>query len=124
MTDAGGGPDWPLQYALVTSDSGNKGVLDGLLTPPTVAKKIQATGLKADLSATSGPVFVTGIIDEDGRLQALHAIRTADARAQSAVNAVAQWEFLPAQIGGKPVPIKILIGVTVLPAEKVGKQDL
>jgi hypothetical protein len=68
-------------------------------------------------------VLVTGVIDENGKLQALRAIRTSDVRAQSAVDALAQWEFLPAQINGKPVASKILIGVAVSPAWEVGKPN-
>ena len=119
MTDAGGGPDWPIEYALMSSaPAGN-----GLLTPPIALKKIQATGPKTDLTANSGPVFIIGIINEKGKLQALRAIRTLDVRAQSAINALAQWEFLPAQLEGKPVASKILIGVSVMPTEEGGKQD-
>src|SRR5439155_20411371 len=65
MTDAGGGPDWPMQYTLMNSAPAH-GSREGLLTPPIVLKKIQATAPKTDLTANSGPVFVTGIIDENG----------------------------------------------------------
>ena len=79
MTDAGGGPDWPIEYALISSaPAGN-----GLLTPPFAVKKMQATGPETDLAANSGPVFVTGIIDEKGKLQALRAVHASDV--QSAV---------------------------------------
>ncbi len=119
MSDAGGGSDWPMEYAQLTSaPSGN-----GLLTPPVVLKKIQATASKTDLATNSGPVFVTGIIDENGNLKSLRAIRALDARAQAAVNALSQWEFLPAQLEGKPVASKVLIGVSVMPAKEVAKQN-
>jgi len=123
MADAGGGPDWPMQYALASSGPAHNGSLDGLLTPPVVQKKIQATAPKTDLTANSGPVLVTGIIDENGKLQALRAIRALDGRAQCAMDALAQWEFLPGQLDGKPVASKVLIGVSVMPAEEVGKQN-
>lgn len=123
MTDAGGGPDWPMQYALNSSDPAHNGTPNGLLTPPVVLKKIQATARKTDLTANLGPVFVTGIIDENGKLQALRAIRAQDGRAQPAVDALAQWVFLPAQLDGKPVASKVLIGVSVMPTEEVGKQE-
>ena len=121
MNDAGGGPDWPMQYALMSPAQAHNGLPNGLLTPPAVLKKNQATAPKTGLAANSGPVFVTGIIDENGKLGALRAIRVLDARAQSALSALAQWEFLAAQLSGKPVACKILIGVSVLPAEEVGK---
>ena len=119
MADAGGGPDWPMEYTLMSSaPAGN-----GLLAPPIVLKKIRATGPKTGLTANSGPVFVTAIIDEKGALKGVRAIRALDARAKSAVNALAQWEFLPAQLEGKPVASKILIGVSIIPSEEVRKQD-
>ncbi len=121
MTDAGGGPDWPMQYALMSPAQAHNSVLNGLLTPPAVLKKSPATAPKTGLAANSGPVFVTGIIDETGKLGALRAIRALDGRTQAAVNALAQWEFLAAQLGGKPVACKVLIGVSVLSAEEVGR---
>jgi hypothetical protein len=121
MTDAGGGPDWPMQYALMSPAQARSGLLNGLLTPPVVITKKPAMAPKSELIANSGPVFVTGIIDENGKLQALRAMRALDCRTRAAVNALAQWEFLAAQLGGKPVAIKVLIGVSVLSAEGVGK---
>jgi len=121
MTEAGGGPDWPMQYALVSTSPAHSGLPSGLLTPPVVLKKNRATAPKAALAANSGPVFVTGIIDENGKLGNLRAIRAVDSRTQSALNGFAQWEFLAAQLDGKPVGCKVLIGVSVMPAEEVGK---
>jgi hypothetical protein len=121
MADVGGGPDWPMQYTLMGPAQTHNGLPNGLLTPPVVLKKIQATAPKTELIANSGPVFVTGIIDENGKLQALRAIHALDARARCAVNALSQWEFLAAQLDGKPVASKVLIGVSVMPAGGVGK---
>src|SRR6266853_1528146 len=119
MSDAGGGSDWPMEYAQLSSTpTGN-----GLLTPPVVVKKIQATAAKIDLASNSGPVFVTGVIDENGKLKSLRAIRALDGRAQAAVNALSQWEFLPAQLEGQPVASKVLIGVSVMPSKQVAKQN-
>jgi len=121
MTDAGGGPDWSMQYALISPAPAGNGLSNGLLTPPVVLKKVQATVPKTGLTANSGLVFVTGIIDENGKLAASRAIRALDGRARSALNALAQWQFLAAQLNGKQVACKVLIGVSVLPTEEVGK---
>ena len=120
MNDVGSGPDCPMQYALFGSSAAPVGSL-GLLTPPMVVKKVPATAPKADIGADAGPVFLTGIIDKGGNLQLLRAARAMDARAQVALRAVAQWEFLAAQLDGKPVATKVLIGVSVMPAEEVEK---
>jgi len=110
MGDAGGGPDWPMQYALKNHTS--SGV--GLLVPPFAQKKIAATMARAQGAGEQGPIFITGTIDETGKLQSLRSIRTQDARSQPAIHALQQWEFLPAQLDGRPVASKVLIGVTVV----------
>ncbi len=109
MGDAGGGPDWPMQYSLRNhAQSGT-----GMLVPPFAQKKVAATIAHAQFAGEQGPVFITGTIDEDGKMQSLRSIRTQDARAQPAIHALEQWEFLPAQLDGRPVASKVLIGVTV-----------
>ncbi|HET9166294.1 MAG TPA: energy transducer TonB [Candidatus Angelobacter sp.] len=110
MGDAGGGPDWPMQYALKNRTSSGT----GLLVPPFAQKKIAATMARAQGASEQGPIFITGTIDETGKLQSLRSIRTQDARSQPAIHALQQWEFLPAQLDGRPVASKVLIGVTVI----------
>jgi hypothetical protein len=56
---------------------------------------------------------VSGVIDETGKLQSLRTIRAQDARSQPAIQALQQWQFLPAQLDGQPVASKVLIGVSV-----------
>ncbi|HET9836633.1 MAG TPA: hypothetical protein VFR84_00260 [Candidatus Angelobacter sp.] len=109
MADAGGGPDWTMQYAL--RDSAQAGA--GLLVPPMAHKKIAATMKPSPISVDAGPVFISAIIDENGKLQALKPIRAQDTRSQAAIRALEQWEFLPAQLDGKPVASRVLMGVAV-----------
>jgi hypothetical protein len=119
MADTGGGPDWPMQYALVGSaPAGN-----GLLSPPFAIKKLHAAGPKDERAAVSGQVFVTGMVDEAGKLRGLRSLHPMDARSQVVINALEQWEFLPAQIDGKPVAVKVLIGATVIPARELEKKN-
>jgi hypothetical protein len=114
MADAGGGPDWPMQYALLKPAETSS----ALLVPPFVQKKVGATMARAEMGGDSGPVFVSGIIDENGTLQSLRTIRAQDSRSQPALHALQQWTFLPAQLDGNPVACKVLIGVTVIAAEQ------
>lgn len=112
MSDAGGGPDWTMQYALLNrSQSGA-----GLLVPPFVQKKSGATMPKSQL-AESGAVFITGVIDATGKLQGLRALRAQDPRSLAALQALQQWEFLPAQLDGRAVASKVLLGVTVIASQ-------
>jgi hypothetical protein len=107
-----------MQYALVNPASAG----NSLPTPPFALKKVRAIAPRTDISANSKRVFVTGIIDERGMPRDLRAISAPDVRAQAAVAALSQWEFLPAQLDGKPVASKVLIGVNVIPPEGAGKQ--
>jgi hypothetical protein len=115
MHDAGGGPDCSMQYALVTTPTGN-----GLPAPPFATKKMRAKVSQAQAAAGAAPVFVAGIVDASGKLQALRAIHPDDPRAAAVLAALAEWEFQPAQLDAHPVAAKILIGMTVSvsPAEK------
>jgi TonB-like protein len=110
MGDAGGGPDWPMQYSML--NHGQPG--SGLLVPPFAQKKVAATVPRTQLAGEQGPVFISGVIDEIGKLQSLRSIRAQDARSQPAIQALQQWQFLPAQLDGRPVASKVLIGVSVI----------
>jgi len=111
MADAGGGPDWPMQYSLADRTQSSA----GFIVPPFVRKKIAAIIKKNEkFQADSGPVLVAGIIDESGKVKSLRALRPQDTRAQPAIVALQQWEFLPAQLDGRAVATRILIGVTVI----------
>jgi Gram-negative bacterial TonB protein C-terminal len=109
MADSGGGMDWPMQYAML--NHAQPGV--GLLVPPFAQKKVAASMARIQIAGEQGPVFISGVIDETGRLQALRSIRAQDVRSQPAIQALQQWQFLPAQLDGRPVASKVLIGVIV-----------
>jgi hypothetical protein len=112
MRDVGGGADWSMQYALADVPNSK-----GLLTPPFATKKLKATRRPGDDPGSDlTPVFVAGIIDANGKLEALRPARASDARAQSAIAVLAEWQFTPAKLDGQPVAAKVLIGVMLLPA--------
>ena len=111
MADAGGGTAWTMQYAIANPAQASA----GMLVPPFAQKKVPATMPKTQFTGELGPIFIAAIIDENGKLQSLRSIRAQDARSQPAIHALQQWEFLPAQLDGKPVATKVLLGVTVTP---------
>ena len=113
MADVGGGAAWTMQYAVLNPAQSGA----GMLTPPFAQKKVPAGMPKAQLTADPGPVFIAGIIDENGKLQTLRSIHAQDQRSQAAVRALQQWEFLPAQLDGKPVATKVVMGVTLTPVD-------
>jgi hypothetical protein len=109
MADAGGGPDWSMQYAV--ADSAAAG--NGLLSPPVPVKKNPVVFNSGTLRQHGQRIFIIGTIDESGNLQGLHSLRTSDDLCTAAINALDGWKFLPAELAGKIVPIKVLIGVFI-----------
>jgi hypothetical protein len=119
MNDAGGGSAWPMQYALADTPNST-----GMLTPPFPTKKVKAVRTVNDTGTDSSPVYIVGVIDADGNVQALHAARASDQRSKAAIAVLAQWQFTPAKLDGKAVPAKVLIGVMMLanPVAVIGTQ--
>ncbi len=107
MADAGGGPSWSMQYASASAGS------VGILAPAVAQKKVPAIMAQSEGVAPSSPVQIAGMIDETGKPQSLRSIRGADAASAAAIRALEQWHFEPAQLEGKPVALKVLIGVVV-----------
>jgi hypothetical protein len=55
------------------------------------------------------------MISATGELTGLQAIRPMDdVYTKSALTALQQWQFLPAELDGGAVPTKVLIGVTLV----------
>jgi hypothetical protein len=98
-----------MQYALAAPEQNGA----GLLVPPQVQKKLGATMKSSGLQVDTEPVLVSAIIDEHGKLQAMKSIRSQDLRSQAAIHALEQWEFRPAQLDGRAVRTKILLGIPV-----------
>jgi hypothetical protein len=103
---ADGGPDCSMQYAVPVAGT-------GLPSPPVVLKKMRPLLAKGQEAAGAGQVFVAGTIDDKGKPQGLRSLRPDDVRSAAAIAALGQWEFEPADLDGKPVAVKILIGITV-----------
>jgi len=107
MGDNGGGPDWSMQYALNSPlEAGS-----ALLAPPVASKKVPV--IVDPPGSVSGTVYISAVIDENGRIRELRPVRGDAAMSKAGVDALTQWEFLPAQLGNKPVATKVLIGVAI-----------
>lgn len=104
MKDAGGGPDWPMQYSLPSRPLSHTA-----LKPPYPVKQVRATTREA--FRDTSPVFIAAEIDEKGELRGLRAARASDTRSAAAINVLSQWQFTPALLDGKPVSAKVVIGV-------------
>lgn len=65
----------------------------------------------AESARVQGIVIVEILVDEDGRVSDARIIRPVALLDQAALDAVLQWEFMPTQLNGRPVPV--LMTVTV-----------
>ena len=109
MNDTGGGADWSMQYAIVGPTQAGT----GMLTPPVAVKKVAASIERDPAQNYENRIFITGTISETGEVTGLRAIRPMDERTKSAMSALQQWQFLPAQLDGQAVSAKVLIGVVL-----------
>jgi outer membrane biosynthesis protein TonB len=57
-------------------------------------------------------------MDREGKLQRVSILQTPDNRFNTPIlAALTRWKFQPAQLNGQPVPLKVLIGIPLLPYE-------
>lgn len=110
MADAGGGPDWPMQYALADpAAAGN-----GLVSPPYAMKKVAAEATPKTPVVSSARIFLAGVITATGDLRDLHPVHFQEIGSQIAMDALQKWQFAPAEVNGHAVEAKVLIGVTII----------
>jgi hypothetical protein len=110
VNDASGSADWSMQYALFGRTGGS-----GMLTPPIAVKKVAAWVPSDSAQDYHSRIFIKGMISATGELTGLQAIRPMDdVYTKSALTALQQWQFLPAELDGGAVPTKVLIGVTLV----------
>jgi len=109
MADAGGGPDWPMQYALADPVAAG----NGLVAPPIATKKVAAEVSSATDSASGNRIFLSAVITSTGALRDLHPVHAEQSGSQIAMEALQRWEFAPAEVNGRAVDAKVLIGVTM-----------
>jgi hypothetical protein len=110
MSDAGGGPDWPMQYALADPVAAG----NGLVSPPLAIKKVPAEGSSKTSLVSGSRIFLSAVINAKGELRELRLVRPQETGSQIAMDALQQWQFAPAEVNGRAVDTKILIGVTIM----------
>ncbi len=109
-------PSWTLQYAVmgaspsVPAGKSNEGII-----PPFPATKVQPDfppelGRKYDRRM----IVVYAIMNTEGKLQDLSVKQSPDTQLNAAVlAALGKWIFRPAELGGEPVAVKVLLGIPV-----------
>jgi hypothetical protein len=113
-------PSWTLQSALLqpTPDpsSGVSNQIHGVPTPPYATLK-QVPELTPELATVCARklIAISGILTADGKLEQISMKKTPDPQVSSVVtDALSNWTSQPAQIDGKPVALKIMIGIRLV----------
>jgi hypothetical protein len=116
-------PSWILQYAVLQpqANASDPGVssqkIAGIPTPPYVMLKA-VPGLRPDLLRRSAHALIVAFatMNTAGRLEQISVKQTPDSELVAPlVEALAGWMFQPSEINGKPVALKILLGIRLAP---------
>jgi len=121
--DEDSAPSWTLQYAVLqppATESGADASLKqtpGTPTPPyAMFKEIPQFAPEVLKKCNRQLVVASGIISAAGKLERLSVKRSPDGDiVQPLLEALSNWIFQPAQIDGKPVALKILLGIRLTP---------
>ena len=120
VSDDDKAPSWTLQYAPLQPApdpaSGVSTPIHGVPTSPYATLK-QVPELTPELAAACAGkmIVISGILTADGKLEQLSVKKTPDPQVNSVVtDALGNWTFQPSLIDGKPVALKILMGVRLI----------
>src|ERR1019366_8259036 len=112
-------PSWTLQYAVLqppagaAASGGTSDRIRGTPTPPYAMLK-EIPELTAQLASKCAHqlIVASAIMDVTGKLEQVSVKRTPDSQLIAPlIEALNNWTFEPAQIDGKPVALKILLGI-------------
>lgn len=118
---AGHAPSWTLQYARLRApgeDAAAETNHEGLTPPFPLTKEIPKLNSELIRTYLRSVVVVYAVMDTQGRLQRLAIRQSPEARLNPPIlAALSRWVFQPAQLNGAAVPLKVLIGIPLLPYE-------
>lgn len=105
-------PSWTLQYALLQPpDAGDR--IKGTPTPPLVSLKV-IPPLDPDVlrKCARHVIVASAIMDTNGKLEDVSVRESPEVRVTAPlIEALKNWIFEPAQIDGRPVALKVLLGI-------------
>jgi hypothetical protein len=104
-------PSWIFQYALLQPTGADR--IHTTLTPPYVTLKDVPEFTAAQVTACGHQMIVaSAVLNVEGRLEQISVKETPDTEMTATLTeALKNWTFQPAQIEGKPVALKVLLGV-------------
>ena len=120
MADVGAfGANWTLQYALDSRPAANSSTSDpplrGVLLPPYAKlKSIPRFPSDAARQGRGGMIVVSGVITTEGKFKDLQIMHSPDPGLNKPLlDSLGRWTFQSAEIDGRRVPVKVLLGVPV-----------
>ncbi|MCU1296240.1 MAG: hypothetical protein JWO91_518 [Acidobacteriaceae bacterium] len=116
-------PSWTLQYAVLQplADSANSGGassrIQGTPTPPyAMLKEIPELTRELASKCAHQLIIASAIMNVSGKLEQVSVRHTPDSQLIAPLTeALNNWSFQPAQIDGKPVALKIVLGIRLAP---------
>jgi hypothetical protein len=108
---------WTLQYAVSEGPSSADDPSHTGVTPPFPMVKEYPRFAGDLVRSNSGRlVVVYAVIDTNGKLQQLSVKQTPESSlGAAALASLEKWTFRPAELNGRPVPAKILLGIPLAP---------
>ena len=108
-------PSWTLQYAVLQPPAGDgtSGYIRGTPTPPyAMLKEIPELTVALAAKCAHQLIVASAIMNVTGKLEQVSVQHTPDSELIAPlIEALNNWTFQPAQIDGKPVALKILLGI-------------
>ena len=103
-------PTWTLQYALL--ESAAMSADQPVLAPVAVVREWPRVPAELEKKYGQQQVIIYAIVDAEGKVNSVKVMQTPDRRVSDAIaQAFAKWRFRPAQLDGRPVSVKILVGI-------------
>ncbi len=88
-------------------------IVAGNVQPPVLVTSVEPVYPEdARLQRVQGKVILQAVIDTEGRVRSVKALRSVPLLEPAAVAAVKQWRYRPATLDGAPVPVYFTIVVT------------
>jgi len=109
-------PSWTFQYALLHPSGEGKD--EGVAPPYPLSKQVPKLPRDLVLKYLQDQVLVYAVLETDGVLHGLEVKKSPHPLFNRPILAALEnWKFRPAKLNGQTVPIKVLVGVPVLPLE-------
>lgn len=107
-------PSWTLQYAVLQPQTGDASDrIRGTPTPPyTTLKEVPLFSAALASKCAHQLIVASAILNLTGQLEQVTVKQTPDSQVNvPLIEALRNWMFQPAQVDGKPVALKILLGI-------------